>query len=452
MPLGDRSLDSGAPPGVGLRPITQNRITRILALGFAAVIALLIAVGFIGVNGVKLIQDSAAELVQNDLITTRLINELQREQETLNAVLYKLTKSPQDEDRDRLLSQLDQADEAVNRIVGASSGLPEAALWKKLNVATHAFSSEARHLLALRNVSNYSSRQLFRLHEKVTALVAELNVAGYGHALESQVLLEQRSRSLLRESLIPLAGCFVLALLFAFFTVRTTTSLIRGMEWQAGELSRVSWHLLENQETTARRFSHELHDELGQSLTAVKANLQALRSQTSTDPARIDDCSLLVDEALGNVRELSHLLRPTILDDFGLDASIRWLAGRFTERTGIEVQYDSSFTERLPDETETHVFRIVQEALTNVARHSGATRVTIALGRAGDRLHLLLRDNGQGLPNGKGRTPGGGMGLTGMRARARGVGGELTVASPAGSGVSIELWAPLRVASGAGRE
>jgi signal transduction histidine kinase len=195
--------------------------------------------------------------------------------------------------------------------------------------------------------------------------------------------------------------------------------------------------MLENQETTARRFSHELHDELGQSLTAIKANLLALETNGHADPARIDDCRHLVDDAIQNVREMSHLLRPTILDDFGLDAGIRWLAERFAQRTGVEVNYQSTFKDRLPDETETHLFRIVQEALTNVARHSGATRMDIELHREGGRIHLRMKDNGHGLQNGN--APGG-LGLVGMHARARSIGGELTIKSQ--DGVVIELWTP----------
>jgi signal transduction histidine kinase len=202
--------------------------------------------------------------------------------------------------------------------------------------------------------------------------------------------------------------------------------------------------MLEDQEATARRFSHELHDELGQSLTAIKTNLTALGNGADGQGERLQDCLQLVDDAIGNVREMSHLLRPTILDDFGLDAGLRWLAEGFSARTNIAVHVDSVYFGRLPDETETHLFRIAQEALTNVARHSGARRVDITVEvRNGDVL-LTIQDDGRGLapepPNG---TPsGGGLGLIGMRARARSAGGDMTVRSEPGEGVRIEVRAP----------
>ncbi len=102
--------------------------------------------------------------------------------------------------------------------------------------------------------------------------------------------------------------------------------------------------MLEDQEATARRFSHELHDELGQQLTAMKTNLAALDAGGQVNRARLEDCLRLVDEAIGNVRQMSQLLRPTILDDFGLEAGLRWLAEGFTARTGIEVHLDSNYS------------------------------------------------------------------------------------------------------------
>jgi signal transduction histidine kinase len=421
-------------------PVTYRKILRVLVIGFSAVIVLLIAAGSIGLKSAQLIQENSAEIVHNGLVTTRLIDELQREQDTLNAAFYKLSRGPELSERERLLAQLDAADQAVERIVAEASGTPQAELWRELSAAVQGFSTEARRLLVRKNVPTYTSRDLLRRHEEVTAMVAKMIANNYSRTRTAQSRMDQRSAQLLKESLGLLGGCLLLALVCAVFTVRITTQLFQRMQQQASDLARVTWHMLESQETAARRFSHELHDELGQSLAAIKANVTALDSAAPPDPGRLEDCRRLIDEAIQNVRELSHLLRPTILDDFGLDAGIRWLAERFGQRTGIEVDYKSSFNGRLPDETETHLFRIVQEALTNIARHSGATRVAIALDRKGSRVHLTVKDNGHGFNGNRSD----GLGLVGMRARAQSIGGELTIDSS--DGVAIGLWAPLEVA------
>jgi len=418
-------------------PVTYRKILRVLVIGFSAVIVLLIAAGIIGLKSAQLIQENSAEIIHNALITTQLIDELQREQDTLNAAFYKLSRGPELSERERLLAQLDEADQAVERIVTEAAGTAQAELWHQLSTEVQGFSGEARRLLVRKNVPTYTSRDLLRRHEEVTAIVGKMIASNYTRTLAAQSRMDQRSAQLVTESLGLLGGCLLLALVCAIFTVRITTQLFRRMEQQSSELARVTWRMLESQETAARRFSHELHDELGQSLTAIKANVTALDPAIPPDPARLEDCRRLVDEAIQNVRELSHLLRPTILDDFGLDAGIRWLSERFGQRTGIEIDYRSNFQERLADQTETHLFRIVQEALTNVARHSGATRVAIELERNGNRVHLTVKDNGRGF-QGNGAS---GLGLVGMRARAQSVGGELQIKST--DGVTVDLWAPL---------
>ena len=152
----------------------------------------------------------------------------------------------------------------------------------------------------------------------------------------------------------------------------------------------------------------------------------------------------LVDEAIGNVRQLSQLLRPTILDDFGLEAGLRWLAEGFTHRTGIDVEFQGESQGRLPDETETHLFRIAQEALTNVARHSGAKRVWMSLTQKPGEVTLAIRDDGRGLPAASvnGSAAVNGMGMIGMRARARSTGGDVMVRSKPGAGLEIEVRVP----------
>jgi signal transduction histidine kinase len=144
------------------------------------------------------------------------------------------------------------------------------------------------------------------------------------------------------------------------------------------------------------------------------------------------------------VRELSQLLRPVILDDFGLDAGLRWLTERFSERTQIVTEYWSYCPKRLDEEQETQLFRIAQEALTNVARHSGATEVVIRLDTSGDRVLLRIEDNGRGMPVEKQKLPS--LGLVGMRARARHVGGEFTATNRKQGGLRVEVQAPVKYA------
>ena len=132
--------------------VTYKKMLRVLALGFSAVIVLLLAAGFVGVKSAQLIQDSTAELVGSELVTNRLIDELQREQATINAAFFGLARGPELIHHEQILAQLDQADEAVARIVQQAAGTPQAQLWSQLRDAATAFSSEARRLLALYNV------------------------------------------------------------------------------------------------------------------------------------------------------------------------------------------------------------------------------------------------------------------------------------------------------------
>ncbi len=255
----------------------------------------------------------------------------------------------------------------------------------------------------------------------------------------------QAGHGLLRWAVWLFGVCIALFLLCAIWAIRVSTGLFRRLESQAKELNRLQYAFLETQEKVARRFSHELHDELGQSLTAIKANLSALRVEPA--PGRVEDCMALVEDAIRDVREMSQLLRPTVLDDFGLDAALRALTETFSQRTGLKVAYASEINDlRLRDETETHLFRISQEALTNVARHSGATEVEIKLKADSRQVELTVSDNGHGAKAHK-KGDRAGLGLAGMQMRARGCGGNLIVKSDAGKGFTIAVSCPIGAAA-----
>lgn len=263
----------------------------------------------------------------------------------------------------------------------------------------------------------------------------DMDVALEGAYEQSELLHEsvyREGHGLLRWTVWLFGGCVFLSIGCAFWAVRASTRLFRQLE-------TLQYQFLETQENTARRFSHELHDELGQSLAAVKANLSAMHG----DEERLADCMSLVDQAIQNVREMSQLLRPTILDDFGLDAALRVLTENFAKRTRLAVKYDSNLgAERLSDQTETSLYRIAQEALTNIARHSQATVAELSISKRPKTLVLAVRDNGRGIDmsqKGKER----GLGLAGMQTRARGCGGAVTIDSTPGKGLKVEVTCPI---------
>ncbi len=405
-------------------------------------ILLLVAAALVSIRNIRLIQENADSLVREQAVTNGLIGELQHQQTSLSEVFSILARDPESVDYEHILNQLDEADRDINRISAEGEQTPERELWARLKRASLAFSGEARRLLTDENVETYATIDLFRDHEAFVSVISRLIGAEYRKVSAAQAQINARSSHLLTDSFVFAAASVALALLFAIVTVRMVYNLIRRLEWQTAELGRVSWHMLEDQEATARRFSHELHDELGQSLTAVKTNLAGIERDGQIDRRRLDDCFRLVDESIGNVRQMSQLLRPTILDDFGLEAGLRWLADGFAARTGTAVELQSTFSGRLPDETETHLFRIAQEALTNVARHAGAKNVKIRLESTGDLIQLAVQDDGRGLSEAPAN--GRGMGMIGMRARARSAGGDLRVESRAGGGVLIEVQVPIR--------
>jgi signal transduction histidine kinase len=427
---------------MGPRQITRQNIYRILIAGFALVILLLLAAALVGLRNIQLIQANASRMVDEQSVTNRLIDELQQQQRTLSEVFSILARDPDSVDYDHIMGQLDEADRDINRISSMGRATADQDLWNQLRQAALTFSGEARRLMNDEDVETYATVALFRDHEAFVSVAGRLIGAEYKKVNAAQEQIDRRSSRLLSASLLFAIGSITLALAFAAATIFLVSTLVRQMEWQTAELARVSWHMLEDQEATARRFSHELHDELGQSLTAVKTNLAALEPDGAISRERVNDCLRLVDESIGNVRQMSQLLRPTILDDFGLEAGLRWLCDGFAGRTGIAVDLQSSHSGRLPEETETHLYRIAQEALTNVARHSGAKHVAVKLESRGEAIHLRIQDDGRGLP-GK-PAEGRGVGMIGMRARARSAGGDLMVSSRPGQGVVIEVRVPMR--------
>lgn len=217
------------------------------------------------------------------------------------------------------------------------------------------------------------------------------------------------------------------------------------------ELRRLAASVVEAREEERRRIARELHDELGQRLTALKLELASLRSEDAGGPdtagraARIAGMMEMVDNTVAALRRIAVDLRPLMLDDLGLNAAIESLARDAARRMDMEVtvQLDRDDPPLAPG-ADIALYRMVQEALTNVGRHAGATDVRIELGRDGDELVLTVHDNGRGFPERAMRQEGR-YGLLGMRERALMLGGRLEVDNPPGGGGRITVRLPLKL-------
>ena len=203
------------------------------------------------------------------------------------------------------------------------------------------------------------------------------------------------------------------------------------------QLRRLSLRLMSIQDEERRRIARDLHDSAGQTLAAIKMSLAPLQGAIPANPATerlLDDLDALTAEALQEIRTTSYLLHPPMLDEAGFGSAARWFVDGFTKRSGIEVQCDiPEEMERLSQNVELILFRILQEGLTNVHRHSGATAATVSLQLDGDTLRFAISDNGHGIPeqhlmrmNDAHRT---GVGIAGMRERIRELGGEMSIQS-----------------------
>ena len=223
----------------------------------------------------------------------------------------------------------------------------------------------------------------------------------------------------------------------------------RQVQEQAKRLQTLSRLLIEAQEKERRAVARELHDEIGQVLTAVKINLQALARPDLVDGAEpgLRDSIEVLEHAIQRVRDRSMDLRPAVLDDFGLVPAVRWYLERRAARAGfaLELRADSA-VRRYPAEVETACFRVIQEAVTNTMRHARATKLCIDIESLDSGLRFAIRDDGAGFDCAAARSralAGGSIGLAGMEERVELLGGTIEIDSSPGRGTHIEVFLPL---------
>ena len=245
----------------------------------------------------------------------------------------------------------------------------------------------------------------------------------------------------------------IFSLLLAFASLRYRSHLQTASVTKYNEIARarddleqLSGRLLKIQEEERRRLSRELHDGIGQTLTALRMEIHYSAINAGDSRERLDRARMLAEEAVQTVKDISLLLRPPLLDDLGLEPAIRWQTDQFTRRTGIPCRLRiNGLQEQLPDDVKTCVFRVVQEALNNCQKHASPTQVQIQIEQRVDVLAVQVEDNGAGFVITGHNTPArqAGLGILGMRERASMLGGTLALDSAPGKGTRLILRLPV---------
>lgn len=234
----------------------------------------------------------------------------------------------------------------------------------------------------------------------------------------------------------------------SYLTRREAEESLRSAHAQMQTLSR---QLMQVQERERRQLAHDLHDEIGQAVTAIKMNLQTMQriADTSVVQDTLNDSMGILDKILQRVRDLSLDLRPSLLDDLGLVPAVRWYVERQAQRAGLVAEVEA---ERLPQDLGPDLsvacFRIVQESITNILRHAKATKIHVALRQTDQYLDLCIKDDGIGFrvretsATVAGRST---LGLLGMQERAQALGGQVTIQSLPDRGTEVRVRMPLRL-------
>ncbi|HYU42458.1 MAG TPA: sensor histidine kinase [Vicinamibacteria bacterium] len=294
---------------------------------------------------------------------------------------------------------------------------------------------------------------------KIAQEIEDLNDSNMRDQRAQVALGEAELRGTLDKILLGSLGLGALVALVAVFRIRglemRSQEQHERTERAEDEMRRLSQRLVRAQEDERRRLARELHDEVGQMLTALRMELGTAErvrgGGNGAFSASLAEAKKIIDTVMESVRALSMGLRPAMLDDFGLGSALDWHARDYSRRYDVPVFLAvEGDVDRLPEPQRTCVYRVVQEALTNCAKHSRARRIDVAVREGSGRLHLSITDDGVGVDGSE--EPRTGMGLVGIEERVREIGGHASIHSRPGAGTRVEVDIPVPPPGGGDHE
>jgi len=289
----------------------------------------------------------------------------------------------------------------------------------------------------LKRSGSTDAQEQGRLRQEIIDVSAEADSLLQKMQDEEQLLLNHRrghSELLFRITGYILCAAFLVALGLFVLYYKMLNAELRAWEQAEASLRTLSVRLLELQDQERRKFSRELHDSLGQYLVGAKMNL-AMLGKSVPGNAIVAECLKLLDQAMTETRTISHLLHPPLLDETGFGSAAKWYVEGFAKRSGVQTGLDMpEDLGRLPSSLELALFRVLQESLTNVHRHSKSKKADVSLRLSADKVVLRVRDYGKGIPADvldrfRRNSAHGGVGLAGMRERIHELGGQLEMDS-----------------------
>ena len=433
----------------------------VLVAGFGGLLLLVVFAGFDGLQALQQIQASDNNIREDFLLRTRVLERIRTDVYVSGTYVRDYLLEPESGKAEghryslrETRSDMDAALRQYRALLHTRETEPVRVLTQELAAYWTVLEPVFQWTAVQRQRAGYA----FLRDEVFPRRMAMLGIADQIGAINESQLnggkakVEELFIGFRRRLTIAIGLTILLGLLLAGFSMRNILGLeaetaqhYKEISNARAELKQLSARLVEAQENERRSISRELHDEVGQALTGVlveMANLSTLIRAKDADrvAAKADGIKKLVENALGVVRNMALLLRPSMLDDLGLVPALQWQAREVSKRNGVRVQVTAEqVSEELPEEHMTCVYRIVQEALHNCVQHSRAANVRVTVRQERDRLLLSVQDDGKGFDTQQER----GMGLLGIQERVSHLGGTFAVESEPGQGAVLRIMLPL---------